>query len=250
MDQRAIPQENHEVYRENLATYLAHAGRTFPSARWTRKVERELAAPYTNQQVQHHLERLEDSLQQNLRELPAMPSRVYITGSFAKGRLGANSDLDGFMAIPKEHMNAGFDSYERREKETTGSNLFPLADDAPGYTRGHLLFAGQSVAFSADQLMKEGSLSEAYSAILKERDTDRIETSQTFEWITSKLWSDDKTAKEKRDAFENQSLKTRIQNAIMAAGGHLSNGEVTGPAFNWFVDKFAKQSHRDFSALP
>lgn len=245
--ERQIPAENHESMQENLATYLAHRTKGMPSERWQNKIERELDTPYTDDQVYAHLETLEDSLQANLLELPVYPSRVFITGSFAKGRLGANSDLDGFAVIPKAHMSGGFDSYEEREKNSKGANLFPLSADSPGYTRGHLMFSGQSVEFSPQQLLEDGVLRKTYDEIKAGRTIDRRETSASFEWITGKLWGENKSAKEKRDAFESQSIKTRIQNAVMSFGGTLSMTPLVGPVINKVADIFATQKHLDFT---
>lgn len=247
MVENDIQLSEHSLMRENLATYFAHSTRSIPSARWENKIERELGNPYTDQQVYQHIETLEDSLQANLSELPAYPSQVFITGSFAKGRLGANSDLDGFAVVADENMSAGFDSYEKREKDPTGANLFPLSEESPGYTKGHLMFAGQSVELTSQQALKDGILTEIYDEIRAGRSIDRIETSQSFEWVTSKLWGEDKTAKEKREAFENKSFKTRIQNGIMSLGGTLSDTPLVGPVVNFVTDKFATQKHLDFT---
>lgn len=242
-----VPAENHTLMQENLATYLAHRVDGIPTKRWENKIQRELSSPYTDEQVLAHVDRLEDSLQANIRELPEYPSRVFITGSFAKGRLGANSDLDGFSVIKDEHMTAGFDSYEKRESNPTGSNLFPLSENSPGYTKGHLMFSGQSVELTPEQIMEDGSLRKAYDKILEGRGPDRQETSPSFEWITGKLWGEDKTAKEKREAFESGSLKTRIQNGIMSFGGTLSETPLIGHGVNFICDKFATQKHLDFT---
>lgn len=245
MSEAKIELANHSHMRENIATYLAHSTRAIPSARWENKLQRELNSPYTDDQVYRHLESLEDSVQENLRELPAMPGKVYITGSFAKGRLGANSDLDGFAVVKPEHMSAGFDSYERREANPTGSNLFPLSEESPGYVHGHLMFSGQSVEFSPEELLADGTLCKVYEKIRKNRTEDRIETSQSFEWVTNKLWGEDKSAKEKREAFESNSLKTRIQNGIMSIGGTLSQTPLVGTAVNAVTDFFVAQKHLD-----
>lgn len=247
LQDNGINPASHKIMRENLATYLAHRTDGIPSERWQNKIDREMKSPYTDDQVFAHVETLEDSLQANIRELPAYPSKVYITGSFAKGRLGANSDLDGFAVIPKEHMSAGFDSYVAREKNSTAANMFPLAESAPGYARGHLMFSGQSVEVSADQVMVDGFMTKAYKEILKSRSIDRRETSASFEWITGKLWGEDKSAEDKRDAFESKSIKTRIQNAIMSLGGTLSMTPLVGPIVMWAADKFAAQKHLDFT---
>lgn len=245
MSRAGVELINHNHMRENIATYLAHSTRTIPSVRWENKLQRELNSPYTDAQVYQHLESLEDSVQENLRELPALPSKVYITGSFAKGRLGANSDLDGFAVVKPEHMSVGFDSYERRESNSTASNLFPLSQEAPGYVRGHLMFSGQSVEFSPEELLADGTLRRVYDKIREERSEDRIETSQGFEWITDKLWGENKSAKEKREAFESNSLKTRLQNGVMSLGGTLSQTPLIGTAVNAITDLFVAQKHLD-----
>jgi hypothetical protein len=242
-----IDPDNHKMMRENLATYLSHRTDGIPSERWQNKIDREMKTPYTDDQVFAHVETLEDSMQANISELPSYPSKVYITGSFAKGRLGANSDLDGFAVLPKDDMAAGFDSYVAREKNSTAANMFPLADTAPGYARGHLMFSGQSVEMTPDQIMVDGSMTKAYKEILKGRNIDRRETSNSFEWITGKLWGEDKSAEDKRDAFESKSIKTRIQNAVMSLGGTLSMTPLVGPVVMWVTDKFASQKHLDFT---
>ncbi|MCA9779953.1 MAG: hypothetical protein KC800_24660 [Candidatus Eremiobacteraeota bacterium] len=244
-----VPAENHSILQENIATYLAHSNGGIPTARWENKLKRELASPYTDDEVFQHVERLEDSLQANIRELPEYPSRVFVTGSFAKGRLGANSDLDGFSVVKDQNMSAGFDSYEKREENPTGSNLFPLSENAPGYTRGHLLFTGQSVEMTPEQIMTDGSLRKAYDKIRAGRTIDRRETSASFEWVTGKMWGEDKSAKEKREAFESKSLKTRLQNGVMSLGGTLSATPLVGPVVNYVCDKFAAQKHLDFTGM-
>lgn len=243
MREAHIELANHSLMRENLATYLAHSTRSIPSARWENKISRELSHPYTDKEVYQHLDELEDSVQANLQEFTKMPGKVYITGSFAKGRLGANSDLDGFAVIPPEEMKEGFDSFERREANPTGSNLFPLSADSPGYTKGHLMFAGQSVEFTPEELMTDGLMRKTYDKLVEARTIDRIETSQTFEWATNKLWGEDKSAKQKREAFESNSMRTRIQNGIMSLGGTLSETPIVGVAVNATADLFAAQKH-------
>ena len=249
MAERGIPAKNHELFQENLATYLAHRIKGIPNQRWQNKIDRELSSPYTNEQVYNHIETLEQSLQDNLLELPALPSKIYITGSFAKGRLGANSDLDGFAVMPKHHMGAGFDSYEKREKNETGSNLFPLSENSPGYNKGHLMFAGQSVTLSPKQVLKDGFLRRAYEQIQSRREGNRRETSSSFEKITATLWGEDKTAAQKREAFESQSFRTRVQNSIMSLGGTLSMTPLVGPVINKVCDLFCKQVHHDLTEL-
>lgn len=249
MTQAKVELADHTHMRENIATYLAHSTRSIPSARWENKLQRELNSPYTDEQVYRHLEELEDSLQANLQELPVMPGKVYITGSFAKGRLGANSDLDGFAVVKPEHMSAGFDSYERREVNPTGSNLFPLSENSPGYIQGHLMFTGQSVEFTPEALLVDGTLRRTYDEIRKGRHEDRVETSQSFEWATNKLWGEDKSAKEKREAFESNSFKTRLQNGVMALGGTLSQTPLIGLAVNAVTDLFVAQKHLKGSEL-
>lgn len=250
MREHQIPSEDHTIFQENLATYLSHRKGEEPSLRWQNKIKRELTTPYTDQQVYQQLDTLEDSLQANLRELPSMPSKLYITGSFAKGRLGGNSDIDGFAVMKEQEISAGFDSYVAREKEGTAANLFPLSENSPGYNKGHLLFAGQSATFTPDQIMQDGFLREAYDHIRGNRSGKRRETTAVFEKITSKLWGEEKSAEDKREAFESQSLRTRLQNGIMSLGGTLSMTPLVGPAVMAVCDMFATQRHSDMRDFP
>ena len=249
LEQNGISADDHSLMQENIATYVSHRNFGKLSPRWTSKLNRELASPYTDAQVHARLESLEDSLQANIRELPAIPTKIYISGSFVKGRLGANSDLNGFAVVDPEHMSAGYDSYEERKGNPDASSLLPLSSDTPNYNRGHLLMTGKSIAVTPEQILKDGFLKATYDNIQADKKPeDRRETSAAYEKMTSLLWSEDKTAKDKRDTFENPSLMGRIQNGIVALGGALSATPLVGPVVSFAVDLLVAQDHKDLTA--
>lgn len=247
LQERGVDLGSHRIMHENLATYLSHRGWSgISSERWQTKIDRELAQPYADREVYEHLEALEDSLQDNLRELPSMPSKLFITGSFAKGRLGANSDLDGYAVLPPEQVPEAFDLFVEREKNPRGANLFPFASDSAGYNQAHLMVSGKSVQVTPRQVMRDGFLREVYDELRADRGR-RRETHAVYEWATGLVWSEEKTAEEKRDAFTNDSLGTRLQNATLSMGGTLSRAPLVGPVVNWITDYFVTQDHRDFT---
>ncbi len=246
--ERGVADEAHSLMQENIATYLSHRSHGTLNERWQGKLDRELATPYTNAEVLNHIDELEDSLQANLLELPAMPSKLYITGSFAKGRLGANSDLDGYAVLAEDQVGAGFDAYERRESNPLGSNLFPLSENSTSYNRGHLMMTGKSVAVTPEQVMQDGFLREAYDQVKANRSADRRETHPLYEKVTGMVWSEDKTAKEKRDSFESPSFGTRLQGMVLSLGGALSATPLIGPAVHMVADYFVAQEHLDLTS--
>ena len=244
MQERGIPAEQHEVFQENLATYLCHrSGAGHLSQRWQNKVDRELSKPFCDDQVAGRIDHLQASLLENVQELPVYPSQLYLTGSFSRGRLGANSDLDGYATLPRDQMSAGFDSYENRV-EGEGCCLFPLAEDSPGFNRANLMYAGASVAIDPHKLGEVGYLRKVYQHVQEHRDQ-RRETSTVYEWATGKLWGEGLNAKAKREQFEGKTLKSRITNATLSLAGTLSAVPILGAVVRKVADLAVHQIHLD-----
>jgi predicted nucleotidyltransferase len=122
-----LPPESHKLLQENLACYVTHLkpefqdrlertsddellttlrqGYAHGEQRWTEKLLRDVARPYSDEQVQARFELLEarfsEEGQRIQREhLGSFPCQVFVTGSVVKGRFGANSDLDA-VAVTK-----------------------------------------------------------------------------------------------------------------------------------------------------
>jgi hypothetical protein len=244
---RGVADNEHTLMQENLATYLSHRTKGALNDRWQGKLDRELATPYTNAEVLQHLDELEDSLQANLLELPAMPSKLFITGSFSKGRLGANSDLDGYAVLSDDQVSAGFDAYERREKNPLGSNLFPLSENNGWYNNAHLMMGGKSVQVKPEQVMQDGFLRKAYAQVQENRSSRRRETHPLYEKVTGMVWGEDKDAKDKRDAFDSPSIGNRIQSMVLSIAGALSVTPIIGSAVHMVADYFVAQNHLDLT---
>jgi hypothetical protein len=246
MQSHAVPLAEHTAMRENLATYLSHRSFGKISGRWQHKIDRELARPFTDGQVQERLDLLQGSLLENVLELPRMPAKLYITGSFARGRLGGNSDLDGYALLKRQDLDAGFDSYEKRVEVQDASCLFPMADDQPGFNRANLMMVGgASVAIDPAQLSKPGYLRSVYQGVLADRPKDRRETSAAYEWLTSKAWKEGLSPAQKRASFEGHSLKSQLTNAAMAFCGTLAGLPWLGAVVRWGANTCVKQHHSE-----
>lgn len=96
MEERGIPQDEHVLLRENLASCLFNGGASAErdaSSRWGRKLARDLERPYSDAQVFERLSVLEQRVQElSLHSLPG--ATWFVCGGMAKGRFGANSDVD------------------------------------------------------------------------------------------------------------------------------------------------------------
>lgn len=234
---RGLPEAGYEAMQENLATYLAHRDEQKLGDRWQAKLERELDAPYTNDQVDRRIDHLQNHLKTLLDELPAYPSRLYLTGSFSRGRLGANSDLDAYAVLKPEHLKAGFDSFE---KHVGGSDacLVPFSEETPGLNRGNLLAVGASIAVDPKQLAEPGYLRQVYQQVQNQR-TQRQETSPLFEWLTGQVWGEELTAHQKRLRMEEGGLTHHA----MALAGTLAGVPWVDSLVYATADLFVTQSH-------
>lgn len=241
MKDRGIPAEQHEVMQENVATYLSHRSSDQLSARWQAKVDRELARPFTDEQVGPRIDALQTSLLNIIHELPSFPSQVYLTGSFSRGRLGANSDLDGYAALKPEDVSKGFDSYEKYV-ETSDACLFPMSEASPGFNRANLKYAGASVEIDPKRLGESGYLRKVYTCVLENR-TQRRETSSPYEWATGKMWGEGMSAQGKREQFEGKTLKSRITNNILSLGGTMAAVPFLGAVVRKVADLCVHQTH-------
>ena len=243
MADRNIPAEKHEVMQENVATYLSHRSSDELSPRWQAKVDRELAMPFSDDQVGPRIDALQTSLLQVMNELPSFPSQVYLTGSFSRGRLGANSDLDGYATLKPEDVSKGFDSYEKYV-ETSDACLFPLSDATPGFNRANLMYAGASVEVDPKRLGESGYLRKVYTCVQEHRDQ-RRETSAPYEWATSKMWGEGMSAQGKREQFEGKTLKSRIMNNALSLGGTMAAVPLVGALVRKVADLCVHQIHLD-----
>ena len=246
MKDHGVPLEEHSAMAENLATYLSHRSFGTIAGRWQHKIDRELANPCTDKQVQERIDHLQESLLENVMELPRMPAKLYITGSFARGRLGGNSDLDGYALLKPEDISAGFDSYEKRVEVQDASCLFPMSDDRPGFNRANLMMVGgASVAIDPTQLKKPGYMREVYGGVVSKRGKNRRETSGPYEWLTSKAWKEGLSPSDKRASFEGRTMKSRLTNAAMAFCGTLAGLPLIGAVVRWGANTCVKQNHSE-----
>jgi len=236
MAARGIPEENHLLLHENLATGLSHT-----SERFTLKVERDLENPYTDDQVLARCDELQASLRTLLAELPAFPSKLYLAGSFSHGRLGANSDLDCYGVIPAEHVPATYRLFAEADEDS--AKLFPFNEERPGYNQAMLMATGASVEIDPADLEKPGFLRETYREVLARREAPRQETHPVYEWACSKVWSEGLTPQEKVEQFAGQSLSSRAMGCALSLAGTLAMTPGLGVVVRGAADLLVKQQH-------
>lgn len=235
--ERGLREADHQAMQENLATYLAHRSDDQLSERWQAKLERELEQPYTDTQVEQRLDQLQNHLKTLLDDLPAYPSQLYLTGSFSRGRLGANSDLDAHVILKPEHLKAGFDSFETNVGGSQAC-LIPFSEHTPGLNRGTLLAVGASVQVEPKRIAEPGYLRQVYRHVQEQR-SQRKETSQLFEWLTGKVWGEELTPYQKRVRMEEGGLTHHA----MALAGTLAGVPWINSLVSATADLLVRQSH-------
>ncbi|MFN8611197.1 MAG: hypothetical protein U0931_26875 [Vulcanimicrobiota bacterium] len=236
--ERGIAEAGHQALRENVATYLSHRTSTDElPPRWQAKLDRDLSNPYTTRQVQRRIDQLQKRLKQVLDELPAYPSQLHLTGSFSRGRLGANSDLDAYATVRPEHLKAGFDAFEKTVDQGEAC-LVPLSEATPGLNLGNLLAAGASVRVQPERLAEPGYLRKVYRHVQTHRQQ-RKETSSVFEWMTGMVWGEELTPRQKRLRMEQGGLTHQA----MAVAGSMAGVPVLSSAVYGTANLFVTQSH-------
>ena len=243
MKQRNIPTEGHQALQENLSTYLAHRDEDDGlSPRWQSKLTRDLEEPYRDEQVEQRLDVLQESLKENLQQLPGTPGRVYLTGSFARGRLGGNSDLDGLVEVADEHLDQAFDVLECRIDKQDAAALIPIPADEAHLLQAQLMAQGASIAIEPERIDGGQNLREVYKYVKSKRQQ-RRETSPIFEAVTQKIWREDMDAKDKRELLSGRSLKSMALRQALRVGGCLSTAPLVGPVMVQVVDGVVEQNH-------
>lgn len=238
MAERGIAAQGHQCLQENLATYLSHRdGDDQLAPRWQGKLDRELLSPYADSQVGARIDQLQNSLKTVLDQLPAYPRELYLTGSFSRGRLGVNSDLDAYGTVKPQHLTAAFDLFEKTVAGTDAC-LVPFSEDTPGLNRGNLLAVGASVQVDPSRIGESGYLRKVYQHVQAER-SQRKETSALYEWMTGQVWSEELDAQGKREEMENGGLTRQA----MALAGTLAAVPMMGPVIYSTANCFVHQSH-------
>jgi predicted nucleotidyltransferase len=115
------------------------------------KLQRDLAQPYTDAQVEQRLEVLQTEIQSTLRDFIAhnhgeYPKQVWVVGSLVKGKFGANSDVDVvFSEAPAQWKPLGDQS--NVQSIYLDSDLRETPDD-------QLAFYGPNVAVDPQALLQ------------------------------------------------------------------------------------------------
>lgn len=251
---RGIPAKDHVLLQENVATFLTHLDE-MESSRWREKIDRDLAKPYTDGQVLHHVDELQNQLIDLVSHMPSPPSKVWLTGSFTKGRLGPHSDLDAYFL-----MEPGADvSALMKDVKEDGVIAFPLYTDEPGYNRAMKLITGCTQEVSLETLKKPGSLRGLYRETLAQRgiqvngeaceraaDTefDRQETSKIKDWIADSAWETAKTPSQKWEKVYGDSWKSRATHLALSTVGRAAMLPGLGLIIESAVGLLEIQNHR------
>lgn len=134
--ERGVPEKGYVLFRENIARYIynAYPDETLkdlsareatisrallpPAARWLDKLDRDLAEPYSDDDVLAHLDRLQAELAVAvalMREMrPEGGFTLTLMGGLMRGRFSARSDLDVILRSPDQ------DFFERMMKHPFG----------------------------------------------------------------------------------------------------------------------------------
>lgn len=236
MVSRGIALESRTLMRENIASYLTHAprGSALPTGRWKNKLEQDLSAPYTDDDVLKRADELQSSLLDNLKALPEYPKKVYLTGSFSKGRLRAQSDLNGYAPVSSENFLASFQRFGERFQAKAPANLFPLSESQPNFNKGMLMVDGSSLLVPTEKLEEPGFLRSLYQETLKQGRPERWESSPKLDLWLGKAW---------RSKFERAPLHYRAMRQAVATAGALTRLPVIGGWAESLVDAVVTQNH-------
>lgn len=240
MTEHGIALEGHSLMRENISTYLAHCprGKTMPVGRWDNKLQKDLKAPYTDQEVFQRVDELQSSLLENLSQMTHYPKEIYLTGSFAKGRLRQQSDLNGYATVPKAEFMPEFHLFKTRFQEKKGAKIFPFSQSQPNFNKGMLMVDGASLKISTDKLGDKNYLRELYTDVLAQPKPRRYESTPKMDLWFGKAW---------RSKYERAPLHYRAMRLAVAMCGALTRLPVVGATAESWMSHAISQNHRDLT---
>lgn len=243
MSDKGIEPSGHRLMQENVATYLAHRpkGAELPTGRWETKLQRDLKDPYSDDRVTKHIDQLQNSLLENLKQLPSYPSEIYVTGSFAKGRLSPHCDLNGYAVLPSDQFDPAFQNFQRRFDESESdvqANLFPMSESSPGFNKAMLMVEGTSLLIPTARLKEEGYLRSVYSDLLHDKSDSRLESKPSTDGIVGKMW---------RSKFERETFHFKAMRGALHLGGTLARIPLLGSLVKAGVGRVIRQSHQNLT---
>lgn len=253
LQERQIPSKDHVLLQENVATALSHSG-----PRFANKLQRELSQPYTDGEVMEHLEEMQEDLKDCLASMASIPHRVYVHGSYSRGRLGAASDLDVLVELDRSAPQKDLDLL-RRSSSDDGPTLFPLFADDLNYNRALFLVNGSSREIDPAQLQRPGYLQEVYQEELVDRGIvrdsegtfhkvapapDREEIDPVFARVLNAFWGEEKTLDDKWETLYSQGWKARAMRTGFRVVGALSALPGVGWLVHKVVDALIPQDHQ------
>ncbi|MEW6282550.1 MAG: nucleotidyltransferase domain-containing protein [Candidatus Eremiobacterota bacterium] len=280
LQENGVEPEDRVLLRENLASYLSHLvtpGRAQrltraesatlellgqgERSRWVDKMARDLAEPYTDQEVFGHLRDLEAGLKSALGQvmqgvMQPYPARVYLQGSLMRGRLGANSDLDVMVESSNPTVLQRVESAFLAQRQD-GVVMHPASGERPGFNKFMRMLSGPSCEVPLDA--PTGWLTDLYEARLEQRGLkvsedggeievervgpapDRQEVSRVFQWAADSVWGEDLTPEQKLATVHKPSLKSLVLHSVGGAVGALSETGVLGPPIRAAVGLMVRQ---------
>ena len=256
LEARGIPQQDHVLLQENVATYLAN-GAEKTGYRFNLKMVRDLDHPYRDQDVFGHVDELQKSLMDNLAAIPVIPHHVYVNGSFARGRLGVNSDLDTLVALEPKDRDADLKPLQKLASDT-GATVFPMFTDDTNYNRTVFILTGSSRKVDVQELQDPHFLKKKYAQELEQRgivtdpqagctkvapSKDRKEINPTFEKVMGVVWKEGKSVEDKWDSLFSNSLKARTFRTAFRVCGAMCGLPLVGGVFGKIADFCIKQDH-------
>lgn len=255
LTEKGISQTDHVLLQENVATYLAN-GASHEGSRFNLKMQRDLSQPYKDQEVFAHVDELQQSLVDNLAAIPVTPRQVYVNGSFARGRLGVNSDLDALIALDGKDRQADLKPLISMASDTSAT-VFPIFLDDLNYNRTVFMISGSSRKVETEDLKNPTFLREKYAEELRARGIlkdeagchkvaatpHRREIQPTFEKVMETMWKEGQTVEHKWDSLMSDSWKARTNRTAFRVAGALCGLPVVGALFEKAADVLVTQDH-------
>ena len=235
MKEAGIASQDHLLMQENLATYLAHRVSGIPSKRWQSKIDRDLANPYTDDQVLQRIDDIQELLKEKLSKSGNVPGKLYITGSLAKGRFSPADELDILNVVSQSDYPANLGEAMNRAGQKD-LHFFPLREDQTHYNRGMLMVDGVSREFQSETLLVDGALKDNYLQSLSEKKTHRRE-------LQPRMGMEKWLGKAHRSRYDSESLHSRMMQTAVATLGLTSQVPLLGPLVSRAFEMIIPQNH-------
>jgi predicted nucleotidyltransferase len=278
LEEKNINDPSHGLLRGNIASYLVNGATAgtleeiwksdnfdaekvsshMEPSRWKEKISRDLKDPYTDDQIISHIKDLDKELKEKMRAIISgskrFPSKLYILGSFAKGRLGANSDLDILVEVEDEASRKSLGSdyaLKLRRGEDDKVLMVPIAPQNRFLRAFNDRMLGKKLDLEdGRQILEEPDfLLKRYAEIMEKKGYRLGEAGQGAPAIQSKrevrsLFLDnliEKLVQKKHSSFEKNGAESSHRITVREILGTVAGAMLLFPGFGAILDKMAEE---------